>query len=427
MNIAGRISYKDAVSILSSQGKFHINLGLERIRMLLNLLGNPHENLKVIHVAGTNGKGSTCAMLSSILNEAGYKTGLYTSPHLVEYTERIKIAGKDISTEDFAELIFEILEISKSNDIPATEFEILTALAFLYFFQCKADFVILETGLGGRLDATNVIEKPILTILTSIDLDHTDRLGNTIEDIAYEKAGIIKHNTPVITLKDNAGCSIFNRISKEKNSQLILADYSGFQNAYEQKENILYKGEDIYELPLLGLWQNKNLALVLEAVKCLIQQNIFISKRAVKSGLKNVDWPGRMQYIKEKKLILDGAHNPSGAILLKKSLDYYFPDKKRIWLYSSLNTKDFKSVIEHLFSYDDIIICTKPSNTKSAVEPEILAKTIKEQYPEQKIHIADSVKYGILMSEQLKNNEFITIVAGSLYTVGQVLSIFFGE
>lgn len=419
MSIASKTSYKEAVLILSSQEKFHINLGLERIKILLNLLGNPHENLKVIHVAGTNGKGSTCAMLCSILNEAGYKTGLYTSPHLIEYTERIKIGDKDISKEDFAGLISKILEISKLNNIPVTEFEILTALAFLYFFQCKTDFVVMETGLGGRLDATNVMEKPILTILTSIDLDHVDRLGNNIEAIAYEKAGIIKQNIPVITLKDNNGIAIIENFSKEKNCPLILADYSDFKN--------------IYELPLLGLWQNKNLALVLEAVKYLIQQNINISKKAIESGLKNVHWPGRMQYIKEKNLILDGAHNPSGAILLKKSLDCYFPDKKRIWLYSSLNTKDFKSIIEHLFSYNDIIICTKPSNTKSAVEPEVLAETIKKHCPDQKVYVVDNVEKGILMSEQFMkinnqvDNEFITIVAGSLYTVGQVLSICLGQ
>ena len=161
-----KADYEKAVSELASQGKFYINLGLDRIKSILNLLGNPQDKVKVIHVAGTNGKGSTCAMLASVLTQAGYKTGLYTSPHLVDYTERIKVNGQDIPKDDFAEKIFEILELAEKNNIHLTEFEILTALAFEYFQEKKADIAILETGLGGRLDATNVVKKPLVSIIT---------------------------------------------------------------------------------------------------------------------------------------------------------------------------------------------------------------------------------------------------------------------
>ena len=192
-------TYNNAIDLLTSQGKFYINLGLERISAVLDLLGNPQDKLKCIHVAGTNGKGSVCAIIASILTEAGMKTGLYTSPHIFEYTERIKINGCEISKDDFVKYIFEICEIADKNDIHLTEFEILTAVMFKYFSDNNVEVVVLETGLGGRFDATNVIKRNLCSIITHIDLDHTDRLGNTRSKIAFEKAGIIKPDCPVLT------------------------------------------------------------------------------------------------------------------------------------------------------------------------------------------------------------------------------------
>ncbi|MFH0703022.1 MAG: folylpolyglutamate synthase/dihydrofolate synthase family protein [bacterium] len=410
--------YNKAISILTSQGKFHINLGLERINKLLELLNNPQDNLKVIHVAGTNGKGSTCAMLASILTEAGYKTALYTSPHLVEYTERIKINNKNISKRDFAQLTLEILELANKNNIPATEFEILTALAFVYFKENKADFVVLETGLGGRLDATNIVKNPLVSILTSIDIDHADRLGNTTDKIAQEKAGIIKNKVPVITLKYNNGLDIIKKISLENASPLILADNSNYKLDFCK----IITEKDEYELPLLGFWQLKNLALVLKTIEILNKTEILVPKEAVKSGLKKVSWQGRFQYIKEKNLILDGAHNPSAAKLLCESLDFYFPAKKRIWIYSSLNTKDFESMINILFRHDDIVIFTK-SLSKNSVDPEILKEKFLLKNPLQRVYTSNNINKSIDLSSSLKENSSIVIIAGSLYTVGEFLSI----
>ena len=189
------MNYKEAIEKLTSSGMFYIDLGLDRIRVVLEKLGNPQDSLKCIHIAGTNGKGSTCAILASVLQEAGYKVGLYTSPHIFEYTERIKINGREIPQEVFAKLFEEV----NSLGIHLTEFEILTVIMFLYFQRNNVEIVVLETGMGGRFDATNVIKENLCAIITQIDLDHTDRLGKTKDEIAFEKAGIIKPNCPVIT------------------------------------------------------------------------------------------------------------------------------------------------------------------------------------------------------------------------------------
>ena len=207
-------NYEKAINLITSQEKFHICLGLERILKVLELLGNPQEKLNIIHVAGTNGKGSTCAILSKILTCAGYKTGLYTSPHILEYTERIKINQKNISKNDFADLITEIAILAKINGIYLTEFELLSAAAYKYFADKETDICVIETGLGGRLDATSAISKNILSIITSISLDHVDRLGDTIEKIAYEKAGIIKSGYPVLINSQNKGFETVKNIAQ---------------------------------------------------------------------------------------------------------------------------------------------------------------------------------------------------------------------
>ena len=412
------LSYQKAISILTSQGKFHINLGLDRISKLMELLDNPQDNLKVIHVAGTNGKGSTCAMLASVLAEAGYKTGLYTSPHLVEYTERIKIDGQDISQEKFAGLILEVIELANKNNIPVTEFEILTAIAFKHFYDQKVDYVVLETGLGGRLDATNIIKHPLVSIITTLDMDHVDRLGDTIDKIAFEKAGIIKEQIPIITLKDNKGLNILKEVALKRSSSLILSDSS----KYKIEKNSIIIDDNTYKLPLLGLYQIKNLSLVLETIKFLNKIGLSIEQDFVKSGLEKVKWPARFQYIKEQNLILDGAHNPSGAKLLRESLDFYFPDKRRIWIYSSLNTKDYELIIKILFKKDDMVICTN-SSSKNAIKPHILEKTILTINPSQKVYIADNVKKAINLSFSFVVKNHLIIVAGSLYTIGEFLEI----
>ena len=399
------ISYEKAIDILTSQGKFYINLGLDRVKSLLALYNNPQEKIKCIHVAGTNGKGSTCAMLASVLTYAGYKTGLYISPHLVDYTERIKISGSEISKEDFADLIFDITKTSEENHIHVTEFEILTVLAFIYFKKQQIDFAVIETGLGGRLDATNIIQNPLLSIITTIDLDHVDRLGDTIEKIAFEKAGIIKQNAPAITLKDNKGLDVIREKAFQSNSNLILA------------EDI----NNLYKTNLMGLWQKKNLSLAVQAIEILKEQGLDISDSAVKEGLENVQWSARFQYIKKFNLILDGAHNPNAAKLLRESLDLYYADKERIWIYSSISTKNYEEVMEILFRHGDTVVFTQ-SNSGAAVSSEILkTRLIKTNMP-CKIYTTKNTKEAINIYTGLVTNKNIGIMAGSLYSAGDFLS-----
>jgi dihydrofolate synthase/folylpolyglutamate synthase len=324
------MEYENAIKILTGKDNFYIDLGLERISKVLEELGNPQDCIKFIHVAGTNGKGSVCAMLASILQEAGYKTGLYTSPHIWEYTERIKINGIDISKKDFADYIEKISNIK----IHLTEFEILTVLMFLYFKENNVDIAVLETGLGGRLDATNVIKKNICSVITRIDLDHTDRLGDTKEEIAYEKAGIIKPNCPVITAMDFE--SIKNK-AKEMDSD-VICPIEPIENKY------------IESLSLKGKQQEENLGLALTVINHFFKE---IEEKTIINGLKNVKHPCRFEYIKEKNLIIDACHNPNGIQALRNNLDTYFPNQKRRFIFGCLKTKDAKTMMEILFREGD--------------------------------------------------------------------------
>ena len=389
--------YEETVKLLQSQGKFYINLGLERIEAALQKLGNPQKNMKVIHIAGTNGKGSVASTLANILRCAGFNVGLYTSPHLVEYTERIRINNVEILKEDFAKYVSNVCELADN----LTEFEILTAAAFKYFSDKKVDYVVLETGLGGRYDATNVCENT-LAIITSISLDHTDRLGDTYEKIAYEKAGIIKENSTVITASYNKGFETIWHVAQEKNAKLICVDYE-VEMEYTNAQNYIVIDGKKCEFPLLGLYQKQNLALVLEACKVL-----NINFEAIKKGLKTAKWAARLEYKKDKNILIDGAHNPDSALELKKSLDFYFKNEKKIFIYSTIDTKDYKAIADILFTKEDEIYYIE-FNHKNAVS--------FEQYVKDVPHL--NIKKVENLEELLKRTE-LKIVTGSLYMIGEV-------
>ena len=389
-----KYSYKEAVELLTSQGKFYINLGLERISDVLQLLGNPQDNLKYIHVAGTNGKGSVCAILSYILQEAGKKVGLYTSPHIFEYTERIKIfsqfadGGKDISKEDFSRLVFEVCEVADKNNIHLTEFEILTAVMFKYFAEKEVDVVVLETGLGGRFDATNVIKNNLCAVITHIDLDHTERLGNTKDKIAFEKAGIIKPNCPVITAEGYE--AIKDKADECDSLFLMTAPFADTEN-----------------LSLKGSCQQENLALAIAAIRLVFPE---ISQDVINEGLKKVKHPCRFQIIEEKNLIIDGSHNPNGALALRESLDFYYPDKKRRFVFGCLKNKDYKKMMEILFDKNDEIYFCHFSHKNSA--------TIEEL---QKAYPYPSKVFTTLEDLPFDKNT-MTVVCGSFYMLGDIIS-----
>lgn len=320
-------TYNDLVNLLTSVGKFHISLGLERMYKILELLDNPQDKLNCIHVAGTNGKGSVCAILSSILTCAGKKVGLFTSPHIFKYNERIQICGNPISDDELVEYTFSITELADKNNIDLTEFEILTTVMFKYFADKEVDVVVLETGLGGRFDATNVIKKNLCSVITHIDYDHTERLGKTLDKIAYEKAGIIKSGCPCIVFE---GREVYRDITDEIGSMLVLI--SPFA--------------DSSNLALKGVYQQENLSLALAVIEEIFPE---IPQNVVDMGLKNVKHICRFQYIEDKNLIIDGAHNPNGINSLVQSLDYYYPNAKRRYIFGCLKNKNYEQMLNNLF------------------------------------------------------------------------------
>ncbi len=409
-------NFQKAINVLNQNGKFYIELGLDRIKKVLELFNNPQESLKIIHIAGTNGKGSTCAMLAELLKNVGLNVGLYTSPHILSYCERIRINDKNIEEDDLSELIFKIEKVSKSNNTHLTEFELLTVAAFLYFKEKNADVVILETGLGGRFDATNVVTKPILSIITSISIDHKDRLGDTIDKIAFEKAGIIKENVPLVVSENNLGFNVIQSIASKKHSSMILNE-NNIKLIFKNNQNFVKindKEECLFNL--FGLWQTENLNLVLNAFDYLSNNLLktinFDKQQVLKNSLKNVKWDYRFQFL-NNHVILDGAHNLDAAIKLRKSLDFYFKNKKIRFIYGSLNTKEYEKIVKVLFNKKDDVFLYD-FNCQNAVKTSDLEKIINKPI---KI-LNKSEVLNIVRNET--NDKRLTIVCGSFYMLGEI-------
>ncbi|MGN0014368.1 MAG: bifunctional folylpolyglutamate synthase/dihydrofolate synthase [Candidatus Gastranaerophilaceae bacterium] len=407
--------YEKTKKLLTSSGKFRIKLGLERISAIMEILGNPQNKIKVIHIAGTNGKGSVSAITAEILKCSGYKTGLYTSPHLYFYTERIKINDNDISNEDFTEYISNTEKLAKDNSIDLTEFEILTAAAYKYFYDNKVDFAVMETGLGGRFDAVNIVEKPIISVITSISIDHKDRLGDTIEKIAFEKAGIIKKNCPVAVNLDNKGLDVISKICDKMSAKLFTADKK-IDIKFENGENYALIDGVSYQFALWGLHQKQNLSLVCKVVEILQCLGVNIQKKSFEQALRKVFLPARFQYIKEKNMILDGSHNADAANVLRRNLDFYFPDIKRIWIYGTLSTKEYDKVVNTLFRAGDKVFLYKFNHNLSVSEDEICKKIIHSD--EIKIEYFSKTANTLNFSPR----NYLIIVTGSFYMIGDLLS-----
>ncbi|MBR0061328.1 MAG: bifunctional folylpolyglutamate synthase/dihydrofolate synthase, partial [Selenomonadaceae bacterium] len=317
-------TYDDALKYLDWLCVFGVKEGLERIRALTAALGEPQNFYRTIHVAGTNGKGSVCAMLAEIFKAQGLRVGLFTSPHLESYCERIKINGENISESDFAEMIFRV----KACNVEATHFEVLTAAAFEYFRARAVDLAVIEVGLGGTLDSTNVIT-PELSVITNVALDHENILGD-LESIARNKAGIIKENIPVVTGATGKPLEIVRTVAGEKNSPLYEI------NPYNLKPIT-------YNLNLRGEYQKINAAIAIKAAEVL-----GVDDEKICAALKRVEWAGRFEVIKNSSgvYVIDGAHNPHGALALRESLDKNFPCGKRIWVFGALKDKNFDEMIK---------------------------------------------------------------------------------
>ncbi|MDF0555587.1 folylpolyglutamate synthase/dihydrofolate synthase family protein [Kamptonema sp. UHCC 0994] len=418
-------------SILKPYQHFGVNLGLDRIQQLLDKLGNPHQQLPVIHVAGTNGKGSVCAYLSSILTAAGYRVGRYTSPHLINWNERICINQKPITSEELENYLLQVVNaINKDSETP-TQFEIFTAAAWLYFAQKKVDIAVVEVGLGGRLDATNVCETPLVSIITSISREHWQVLGPTLADIAGEKAGILKQNCPAVIgqLPPEAKAVIEKRILQlncptiwPKPALDLGKNWAEYHPEPDTQMNLPTSAVTIkYPLPLLGEIQLMNSALAIAACQILQQKRWEISETAIQNGMANTQWSGRLQWTnwRNHKLLIDGAHNPAAAIALRQyvqTLDCLYPQQKgKSWVMGMLSTKDHADIFKALLQTGDRLYLV-PVPDHSSAEPEELAKLALTICPE----LSHCQTYPDLVAglEAAIISESLTILCGSLYLVG---------
>lgn len=398
--------------------------GLERIRELLDRLGSPQRRLKFIHVAGTNGKGSTSAMLASILKNAGYKTGLYTSPYIHRFNERMTINGSQISDEELVAITERIRPLAESMEDRPTEFEIVTAVGMEYFAQNSCDYVVLEVGMGGRLDATNAIELPELAVITRIGLDHTAELGDTAEKIAFEKAGIIKHGGEVVLYQqDSSVMDVFSQVCAERNSRLNIADFSRIERLDNSRKGQTFKykdGESVF-LPLLGKHQLANAAVVMESVIALRRRGLKISYEAVKSGLEEVKWPARFEIVSQNPwFVIDGGHNPQCAETVRDNLEEYFPDMHRVLLVGVMADKDYGSLSEVLSPVADEFVAVRP-DTPRALDAEILAESLRRFG--KPVTVCPNIEAGVETAKKLAGNG-VACAVGSLYMSGPVRECF---
>jgi dihydrofolate synthase/folylpolyglutamate synthase len=391
---------------------------LEQTRRTLAALNNPQNRLQVIHVAGTNGKGSVCAMLSEVLQKAGYKVGLFTSPHIKKPTERIIIDGVPITESDFSESLRHIGNIVPDN---LHFFDIYTAAAYNYFAKHTVDFAIMETGIGGRLDPTNVTDKPILTVITSISFDHQEMLGRTIEKIAGEKAGIIKENVPVVLPAQNI--PLLEQTAKKLNAPVYKENDVNIYDCKYDVTGTLFSAElpgAVYSslrLSLLGKHQLENTAQVLLGIQSLRDTGISIPDEAVYQGLKRVRWPGRFDVLPGRPtVILDGAHNPGSAVRLTQALDIYFPHNKIVLLIAMLQGKDSAGVLHALQERACHIICCQVKNPR-ALPAENLAALINGAEHD----IIPSSRKALKKAKELAGEEGIVLITGSLYLIREFI------
>ena len=412
-------------SLLKPFQRFGVNLGLSRIEKLLSDLGNPQDKVPIVHVAGTNGKGSVCAYLSSILTEAGYRVGRYTSPHLVDWTERIHLNEKAIASSDLAKLLKDIHKAIDPNAESPTQFEVITAAAWLYFARSRVDIAVMEVGLGGRLDATNVKESSLVSIITSLSREHWQRLGPTLADIAREKAGVLKSNCQAIVgqLPPEAKEVVRER-ARELNCPLTWVQPALEIKIRSQENNTWAQYQDIkYPLPLLGTVQLSNSAIAIATIKNLQQQGWSIPDLAIQTGMNKTRWAGRLQWTswKGRSLLIDGAHNTAAAISLRQYVDTL--NKPAIWMMGMLSTKDHEDILEVLLRRKDELHLV-PVPEHSTAKPKDLAAIALQVCP----HLSRCETHPDIFTALDKvvdemgsaSEEKLLVLCGSLYLIGHL-------
>lgn len=426
------MKYQEAMKYITEVGNFGSNYGLERTYKLLELLDNPQDKLKIIHVAGTNGKGSTTAMITSMLKGCGYKVGMYTSPFLEEFEERIQINGENIPKEKLAQLITKIKyavdKVIEEGYNHPTEFEIITVLMFLYFATEEVDFAVVEVGLGGRLDSTNVIT-PILSVITSISFDHTNLLGNTLEEIAAEKAGIIKSCIPtVIYPQEEMAERVISSKCQELDSKLYKINKEDAKLINIIKEDKIYqqvkvKLDDEYDvkLPLLGEHQILNLAVALKALEVIKDKAPKLNRESIVKSLATVRWNGRLEIMSNSPyVVIDGAHNIQGITQLDKNIKKYFEYKDMYLILGILADKDVEDMVKVITPKAKKVFTVTPNSMRAETAEELMNEVKKynescEAYNDYKNAFEDALK--------LCKKDDLLLISGSLYMIGEMRGI----
>lgn len=418
MNYKEALEYIDGVSWLGSKP------GLDRVSELLELLGDPHKQLKFIHIAGTNGKGSCAAMTAAIMKACGYRTGLFISPYLFRFNERMQINGREIEDDVLADIVTRIQPYADKMEQHPTEFEMMTAAAMLWYAEEKCDIVVLEVGLGGRLDATNVIDCPECAVIMNIGLDHTAYLGDTVELIAAEKGGIIKQGADVVLYDQSRSVeNVIRGICDERGAKLHTADFSKIVPEFDSLEGQVfsYKNEP-YALPLLGANQLRNAATVLEIVSVLRNKGWAMDQSDVEHGLYSVSWPGRFEVLSDEPyFIADGGHNPQCAESVAENIKKYFPDTRRVFLVGILADKDFEDVMDILAAVADEFICVTP-NSPRALAADALAEALRKYG--KPVSAVDNIREGVAAAQDAAGSDGMVCATGSLYMIGEIRDCF---
>ena len=414
------MNYKESVAYLFSAPRLTETASQEPLRRLLAALGDPQKGQKYIHITGTNGKGSCAAMLASVLRASKYRVGLFTSPHLYRVNERLQINGREIGDEAFAALISELRAAAEKERLTLKFFELVTAAALLWFARESCDVAVLEAGLGGASDATNVIDAPELAVIMNVGLDHTELLGDTVEAIAEEKAGIIKPGCDCVLYQQSESVTELVRARCElMGARLHIPDFLSVGSEFDSVlgQSFTYKGEP-YALPLPGDHQLRNAATVLEAAAALNGRGWKLRQGDIEHGLYAVSWPARMELLRaEPPFLLDGAHNPQCAEALKNNLLRYFPDQKRVLLVGMLRDKDCVSTLSLLAEAADEFVCIAPDSPR-AMSAEELAELLRPMG--RPVTVSGSIREGIELAAALAGEDGVVCAAGSLYSAGEI-------
>ena len=419
------MNYEEAREYLDQVSKGGSVLGLDNMRELLKRLGNPQDSLKFVHISGTNGKGSVLAYLSTVFKEAGYRTGRYISPTLFSYREKIQVNEKFIGREDLSRLTEKVKAAAEEMQNCAagdpTIFEIETALAFLYFVEQKCDIVILETGLGGALDATNVITTPVMEIIASISMDHMEFLGDTLGKIAYQKAGIIKPDTSVVSaMQKPEAMDVICNVCRERDCTFQTVDPEQIKDisyGYEG-QSFSYKNWENIKISLMGSYQIKNAALALEAINALRKLGYDLKDRAVYQGMKKAIWKGRFTLIsKDPVILMDGAHNPAAAEELVRSLKLYYAGKKFYYIFGMFRDKDYAQVIRLTAPMAEHIITVQTPGNPRALPAAELKEAVAEVNPS--VEAAESLRMAVNQVMERIDSDSVVVIFGSLSFLGE--------